>query len=350
MTVVATIRECSDHLLAREIVSHLPARISGKLWHELDCYGIRGVIASQVGIPSDLPSDVKWVHGWQWDPITHVDQLAAINQTAECRLVATKSHAEYLRQHGFTNVHAVGMPILYVPVPEVERVPQSLLVMPPHSLAWTEHAWVEEEYVQYVLQIKRDFSAVVACVSGSCVDKGYWCDSFEKAGIPWIRGAEASDQNALRRMRKLLGMFEFMTTNNMGSHVAYAALSGCKVSIAGRYVPLDPSAYKNDEFYRAHPEVLEANVAKSSELVVRQYYPELFCDPARAIQRIPWAERVLGKECMRPPREIAGLLGWPENTRQLLRYRVRRFARRPGWPSHMAGAVIRMVRSVRGEG
>ncbi len=350
LTGAAKVKECSDDSLVREISKNLPVRRVRELKQELDCYGIKGVIARAIGLSDNLPSVVEWVHGWQWDPITCVQQLGEVRDVAQCRLVATKGHAEFLESHGLSNIHAVGMPILYVPAPNVKRIPRSLLVMPPHSLAWTEHKWAEQEYVQYVLSIKPSFACVVACISSSCIDHGYWCHSFEKGGIPWIRGAEAADQNALLRQRRILGMFEFMTTNTMGSHVAYAALSGCKVSIAGRYVPLDPSAYKNDGFYQAHPEVLEANVTKSSELVVRQYYPELFCDPARAIQRIPWAERVLGKECMRPPREIAGLLGWPENTRQLLRSRARRFARRPGWPSHIAGAVIRMVRSVRGEG
>ena len=340
-------RESSKDPFALRIVRLLPCRVSGPLLQELDCYGIRGIIASAVGVPADCPTEVRWEHGWQWDPITCVEQLAPYIQLSDCHLVATLCHSEFLKKRGYLNVHAVGMPILYVSQPKVARIPGSLLVMPPHSLSWTEHEWNEDAYIQFVLGIRSRFSSLTACISGPCVDHGYWCNSFEKAGIPWIRGAEAADQNALERVRMMFSMFEFMTTNTMGSHVAYASLSGCKVSIAGSYAALEAAPYKNDEFYQAHPEVLTANLERASEGIVREYYPEFFCDPDKAVMRVPWAEKALGKECMRSPREIAGLLGWPQNKRQLLRYEVRNFARQEGWPRRIAGSLFKVVRSLR---
>ncbi len=39
----------------------------------------------------------------------------------------------------------------------------------------------------------------------------------------------------LRRLRRLFGRFEFVTTNGFGSHIAYAAAAGAKVSVFGPY-------------------------------------------------------------------------------------------------------------------
>lgn len=340
-------RERSQDTFAEGIVRRLPRRVPGKLLQELDCYGIRRVIGSAVGITPHCPSETRWVHGWQWDPISCAEQLAPLMKPTTCRLVATSSHAELLQKHGYSNVHAVGLPILYVAQPKVTRMPRSILVMPPHSLAWTEHNWGEADYVQYLLSIRSRFSSILACVSGSCVDRGYWCNAFEKAGIPWVRGAEPADQNALLRMRTLFGMFEFVTTNNMGSHVAYAALSGCRVSIAGPYCALNAASYKNDKFFQQYPEVLEANIFRSSEVVVKQYYPTLFFEPNDAKQHVSWAEKALGKDCMRPPREIAKLLGWPSNRNEILRYHVRGIIRKSPLLKRVIGVVLRGIRAVR---
>jgi len=328
----------------------LPPVIEKELSQELECYGAKKLIARALRFPETLPSTATWEHGWQWEPITHVQQVAGNAESESCRLVTTEAHAEFLRLHGYVNVHAVGIPFIYAPVPNVERKARSLLIMPPHSLAWTNHSWNEREYVRYVASIRDRFSEVVACISGACIDHGYWAAAFEEAGIPWIRGASAADQNGLKRMQIIFRSFEYMSTNSMGSHVAYAAYCGCRVSIAGPYMCPLKEHYKKDPLYNKYPEVLVANLEKNDKANVRRHYPHLFCSPEKAGMHVEWAQHVLGAAFKREDREIARLFGWPENLRQYVRYKARYIVRKPGWPRSVAAVMFRILRTIRGRG
>jgi hypothetical protein len=109
----------------------------------------------------------------------------------------------------------------------------------------------------------------------------------------------------------LFNQFEFVTTNSIGSHVAYAAYAGAKVSLYGQYQHLDARSLKDDELYKAHPEILNFVVEHSSEVSVKERYGFLFCEhPAHAITSIDSAEGWLGYQNMKEPAKVAGLLNW----------------------------------------
>jgi hypothetical protein len=110
-----------------------------------------------------------------------------------------------------------------------------------------------------------------------------------------------------------------MTTNTIGSHVAYAAYSGCKVSIYGDYCSPTKNDYRNDPYYQKYPELLNYWVDQSQKSVIKKRYPEFFTVPMEATERKDWGAEVVGAAYRKEPQEIATLLGW-STANQILGY------------------------------
>jgi FkbM family methyltransferase len=132
-------------------------------------------------------------------------------------------------------------------------------------------------------------------------------DAFKKRGFPLVQGALYTDRNALERLCRLFSTFEYITTNATGSHIAYAAYLGAKVSIYGSYAGLRDANYNNVPAYL--PLMDKWNWA-SSEEAVRQYYPELFCHPWEANEGIEWGKYELGFDNKVTPAQLRSLFGW----------------------------------------
>ena len=184
---------------------------------------------------------VEWQHGWH--PPSHnihpelvVGNDGFSGHLAETclHLVARKDQQEYLANQGYQKVEAVGLPILYVPLKDVVRIPHSLLVMPIHSLEGVSLSASFNEYAEMIYSLRSKFDKIVVCVSSHCIRNGYWVKEFEERGIEVIEGANYNDANALHRVATLLSSFEYMTTNGLGSHITYGAHFGQKVSIHGK--------------------------------------------------------------------------------------------------------------------
>jgi hypothetical protein len=95
-------------------------------------------------------------------------------------LTNREDNASYLKSCGYTNVHAVGLPVVYLEKRRIERVRGSLLVMPAHSLDYTTHShWKFEQYAQEIEKIAKYFKYVYVCVHPSCIKKGYWINEFQ---------------------------------------------------------------------------------------------------------------------------------------------------------------------------
>jgi hypothetical protein len=294
-----------------QIESILPPIRMVTMRDEADYYGASRIIAKSLGLPFKPKSFTGWKHGWLHAPLKYVEQLTG-NSRYTRFLVATKEHELFLRQHN-VEAKAVGMPFLYVDTIEtksIERMPNSLLVMPPHSLPYTNHAWSEELYTDQIAALADDFDTIVACLHHSCVQKKLWIDAFEKHGIPWIIGADSTDKNALLRMHRIFLSFEYMTTNAIGSHIVYAAYCGCKVSVYGTYQEYTEEDYKHDTAYQKFPFLLKHNLASSTEKSIREAYPFLFSYPAEATPRREWAGEQMGDSNRVAAEEIAKWLGW----------------------------------------
>jgi hypothetical protein len=293
------------------ILSILPSIENIVVKGEADYYGISYLVAKKLKLPYIPRSLSSWQHGWIVPEIKYSEQLTG-GQNNSTKLVALMEHEVFLKKEGVKS-KAVGMPFVYVEDVEtqkIERQKNTLLVMPPHSLPYTNHTWNEESYAKKINELKNKFDLIVVCLHQTCIDKGLWVSSFEKYDIPWIIGANALDKNGLIRMYRIFNAFEFMTTNAIGSHVAYAAYCGCKVSIYGEYAEFSKEDYADTPVYKEFPFLLEYNLRCYSYEQVHNNFPFLFSPPDKAKIRIEWAERQLGKANKVCSHDLAKLLGW----------------------------------------
>lgn len=293
-------------------------------------YGASVVAARYCGFrqPPRTPRGY-WMHGWgpkQWlafdDPMLYFGPVD-LKSPADYHWVGRRDEEDLLRRHGYTKAKAIGLPIVYVPARNIPRRPGSLLVMPAHSGDDSTSQWKLEEYAEEIACIRSSFSEVWVCVHPSCWEHGYWVNAFRKRGFPLVQGALYTDRNALERLYRLLSRFEYVTTNGTGSHIAYAAYLGAKVSIYGTFAELG-EADLNDI-----PEKLpykDAWIWAYSEKTMRQYYPDLFCHPLEAKQRIEWAKYEVGFDNKCTPAELRALFGWTRQARLVAR--TRNLARR----------------------
>lgn len=302
----------------KQISLELPA-IEVRPLPSLACaYGADHVAARYCGLaqaPAAPPG--IWQHGW----IAHyrsIDPAAVIGgygcydsvKEKEAFWVAREDQEEYLRDNGYRKAKAIGLPIVYLPQENIARIPGTLLVMPVHSLEYTKHNWNFEAYAEEIAKIQRQFVSVVACVHSSCWKRGYWVDAFRTRGIPVIQGAQGDDRNALLRLQVLFSTFECVTTNGYGSHLAYAAYLGAKVSIYGPYAEYRKGDYANTALYQTCPHILEPALEAHSEAAVRHRYPFFFCDPNHAIVKEDWGAEEVGVRCRVAPDELRRLFNW----------------------------------------
>lgn len=182
--------------------------------------------------------------------------------------------------------------------------------MPAHSLDYTLHEWRFKEYVDAIVSIRAEFALVAACIHPSCLKHGYWVKEFEKAGIPIIPGANANDLNALERVRALMSQFEFVTTNAYGSLLAYSSAFGAKVSIFGPFCNYNAGDFKNCGFYEEQPGLCEKVVHLINEETMRMEYPDFFCHPREAKERVEWGLEQIGFNNRISPFEMQRCFGW----------------------------------------
>ena len=300
-----------------EIFGSLPYPVS---------YGATNVAAAHCGFKSPPGAHRGvWKHGWapkhyQFDPSMVIGNLS--DGIGQQHWVARVDEEVYLRSQGYKNVKAIGLPIIYLPGSQTVRRSKSLLVMPAHSLDYSTLNSNFEEYAGAIASIRSSFSEVLVCVHPSCWRNGYWVDAFRKRGLAVIKGAFIEDRNALDRMSKLFLSFEYVTTNCFGSHIAYAAYFGAKVSVFGPYVEYTAQDSVNDPFFRENPHLLEPCLRATSEQAMRQHYGELFCHPLDATQRLEWGRSEVGYSNKVTPEEMRYLFGWTVAGRVVDKFRT----------------------------
>ena len=307
---------------------------------EADYYGASDLIAAALRYPAAPRSIASWMHAVSYEQhLDYPELLFPEGNRVTRHLVATTAQVKLLKARGYLRAYAVGVPYLYVEPANAVRMPGSLLVMPAHTVAKALLSFEEEAYGEQLDQIRGRFDRVVACISAPCARSGIWTKTLERRGIPWILGADSSDRNALRRMARLFASFEYMTTNTLGSHIAYAAFSGCKVSICGPYPRYRLEDFKELAWYKKNWGKAQQVIDAMSEPNVRARHPMLFKEPWDAQPLEDWAAQVLGLDNKRSHVELARLLGWTVTGQTEVV--IHRAARRT---ADLAQAVVRRIR------
>lgn len=295
------------------IVDRLPPIVHHpRLCGEIDYYGARFCIAQSLGLSRPLFGRATWLHGWIWYDCVLPGAMVDEEMRSRNNLVFSTAQETYLKRHGFKNAIAVGAPFLYAEAADVPRIPNSLLVFPMHTTGCSTLTLHEETYayVEYVKRLRERFSLVVASIGCEDVRRGNWIPAFEKAGIPWITGAWTYDQHALVRMQSLMRHFEYATSNNPGSHFAYAAFCGCKMSFHGPACDTLKVELDTHPHHKRYPEITKTLKELDLSAQFQTRFPFFFTDPREAAVQVDWARLALGENNKKPPEEIAELFEW----------------------------------------
>lgn len=273
---------------------------------ECDFYGASRLIADE-GCNEKLRG--FWYHGWGHNPCNFIEQYRW-HEAPETwpLLVNTSTEAAKLKQLGARNVHAVGAPILYCPKQIVTRLPNSILIMPFHTLEQLRIPYEEERYFAMLDEKLSLFDYVGACLHPACLQQGRWVRRLSARKIPFICGTSTDDAKGLIRMAQLLGRFTHVTSNWLGSHIAYAGFHGCAVSIFGPRPHFTHEMFNQHPYYQAYPHILDWFIAIENSGYAESRYGFLFASPEKARPCVQWAREQLGHPNMRPKPEVAKLL------------------------------------------
>lgn len=267
-----------------------------------------------------------WQHGWAHE-LENIDPEWIIG-TNGCQLDKFSSHhmlwvfrkdqEEFLNKHGVQNVRAIGAPILYANI-LAERISKSLLIMPPHGTMDTSFPLRKECYLDWVEKLLGDFEFVAACIGYDDYKRGDWVKDFRRLGIPCIEGACVSDYNSLRRMAYIFQKFDYMTTPDKGSHIAYASYFGCKVSVTGPRLISERvlrTSLPAGEFYRNYPKGVDIASELSSQGNMQKMLGHFMIEPLDSVAMVDWGKKQLGEDCKLSPKELKKELGW--SSKQLI--------------------------------
>ena len=290
---------------------------------EVEFYGAYDLLIKYLGekkLPYQMRKRINWQHGWypdyyqegSTDPFV-TTQNWAWSDPACYNLVARKTEEKKLHQFGVTNAMAVGLPVVYAPEKSYERIPDSLLVMPGHSLDYISIETKEEEYVGYLDSIRKQFSKVTVCLHPSCLRNGYWVNTFKKHGYDIVMGVEITNQHAFHRLQRYFLEHEYCTTNLTGSHLIYASLFGCKVSLTGPVPQLSLDDFVNSIHWvdREDKHGLLHSFDKMSVPVFSRHYPQFMVGhPREAKQHIELARYECGFDNKMTHSQYAEVLRW----------------------------------------
>jgi hypothetical protein len=290
---------------------------------EVEFYGAYDHLARHVGeskLGYPLRKRINWQHGWVPD-YCHVGSIDPYDATHNLKwsdpyrfnLVARKSEERFLHGLGVANSMAVGLPIVYFPQRRKAGANGALLVMPGHSLDYISQQTFEDEYVSHIDGIRDQFTSVTVCVHPSCKRSGYWIHSFQRSGYRVVTGVEIQDMKSFGRLEEYFSSHEFCTTNKFGSHIMYASLFGCKVSVLGP----EPVCSLEDE----EKSTIWAGVEDKSPLhrnhqsqfnsVFLSHYPQFAVEhPRAAVQNTELARVECGSDNRMSSRQYREIVEW----------------------------------------
>lgn len=280
---------------------------------EPDYYGASYIVANLIKKEHVPNSYATWRHGWAGiSPLRYAEQLCHSGNKEINALVHTKQQEAFLKNRGYHRAKAVGMPFCYVwkYYSKKPREKKSLLVMPPHMTRYVDIAYEEEIYVDQIQQIKNEFPNVVVCITSECEKKKRWRSTFERAGFKVIIGADLFDKYALINMHSLFNSFDIVTSPNLGSHIVYAALCGCKISLYGSVSNIPREALAKDPHYIKNPKILDLIYSTETDAIRKELDGKFRCHPIMAINHQEWASKEAGLENMIKPKKLAKYLGW----------------------------------------
>lgn len=280
-----------------------------------DNYGAIEVAAEYCGSPIPMKYPYQWFnwsHGcygsWR---LVHPGLITLNLENKKLKyLVATKKDEIFLKNNGYPNVKAIGLPILYVKDIKIKRIPNSLLIMPSHTVRGDKKVDKEayESYIDFIKPYLKYFSAVKVCLHSGCIANNMWVNEFTALGIEIIEGADGNDKNALLRQKYLFKQFDFITSNNWGSHIAYALFFGCKVSISGPFTPILKENFLRETAWKNNPETLELLFSDKVKAERNKILKHLYVNPNEGLSDVELGKQLIGFYEKKTPKQLLSIM------------------------------------------
>ena len=283
-----------------------------KITSGLDRYGFSNILANKCGLAFIPRSFANWIHGWIWYENPNAEDLMTSDLPKDLTtIVRNDIELIALKNWGFSDVRLGGLPFSYVPQQHVHRNSNRLLVFPLHS---DETFLVDSnvnDYLDYLETLKRDFESIHLSIYSADIGGRMHRAALDR-GFYVLPGARPDDANSMLRMRAILDSFEYVTTNNMGSHFLYALYAGCKISISGPVCQLEKTRLSMlASKYGYRDDYAERVYWYSSEEYLREKFKRYFTEnPRQGVSDMDYAIDEIGARNIMTSPFIKDALGW----------------------------------------
>lgn len=292
---------------------HLSEYEKIKIRNSCDRYGFSYLLAAQLKLPLAPYSFANWVHGWSWnDAISHEEIIGCngYHKTLSI-IVGNQNERNALECAGYANVVVGGLPFAYVPNQNRKPLSGALLAFLPHSAEVEKANVMQVEYLDYLASCLPDFSEIFVSI--------YWLDNSDnlqheirRRKLKPLLGARPDDKNSLIRTRRMLEYCPYVTSNTMGSHIAYALYVGCSVSVTAPFYEYGREVFLTGGNPHGHSSsYIDKMMEMQSMSFVKKKYPWLFVDhPLQGIRDVEFGKKAVGLEWKLNPSQIKKALGW----------------------------------------
>lgn len=202
-------------------------------------YGDIETLSRYAGAPLVMPARYEWQHGWvpSAHPILSPEAIVRTDgksrfRRAQLYLVAQQDHADALESYDYPYVRAIGLPISYVSEAKINRLRDSLLLVPSHSSS--ESRLREDTFADVLAAAAKyagHYARLAVLIYGQDISRPTIA-SFQKFGVQVLRGAEINDSSSLGRIAQIFQQYETVHSFSLGSNVAYAAHFGAQISVS----------------------------------------------------------------------------------------------------------------------
>ena len=176
-----------------------------------------------------------WVHGIGFMFSDYIDPNTILHPDEKwmpLHLVNNKDIELILTDNGF-NAKAVGCPFIYNKY--YDSLPSSRkfkrIFFPQHSVNGWDYTIRANQWVQLAKKYKCD----AVCLTDFDYTKLISL-KIRVGDLKLIKGASIKDKNAINYIASIFQSTYEIVSDNVGSYLAYAALSGCKIHIIDEYV------------------------------------------------------------------------------------------------------------------
>jgi hypothetical protein len=282
------------------------------LRNSMDRYGFSYLLADYFEMSKPKRSFCDWVHGWvHWEDIMEPQDVLSSNSVPNgVKIVlGTNNQKKLFLDHEYKNdVYVGGLPYAYCPELNIPKCQNVLLSILPHSAEGQQHDVLDLHYLDYLHSIKDNWESIF--VSIFYLDESEkLINEIERRGLKVIIGANPNDRYSMLRTKLMFTLADAVNSNVMGSHIAYALASNCKVSLFNNLYTFDKSiSSKGNPHFNQND--IERGLFVHSFEYLQDQFKYLFVDPSEGIRNTKLGNTYIGKEHLLEHQALKNAIGW----------------------------------------